>query len=75
MSFRAFSQCFQLFIDTALQKLENMLRAISNLHINENRIGKLLLVRFLFLLLFRLIVEKLRILFGPHCNISAYAQG
>ena len=29
---------------------------------------------FLLLLLFRLIVEKLRILFGLHCNISAYAQ-
>ena len=34
---------------------------------------KLLLVRFLLLLLFRLIVEKLRT-FGPHCNISAYTQ-
>ena len=32
------------------------------------------LVRFLLLLLFRLTVDKLCILFGPHCNISAYTQ-
>ena len=74
MSFHTFGQCFQAFIDTALQKPENMLMAISKLPINENRIEKFLLVRFLLLLLFRLIVEKLRILFGPHCNISAYTQ-
>ena len=43
------------------------------LPINENRIETLPLVRFLLLLLFQLIVEKLRI-FGPHCIISAYAQ-
>ena len=42
--------------------------------INENRIENLLIVRFLLLLLFWLIIEKLRILFGPHCNISAYAN-
>ena len=47
---------------------------VKELPINENRIEKLLLVRFLLLLLFWLIVEKLRILFGPHCNISAYTQ-
>ena len=41
------------------------------LPITENRIVKLLLVRFLLLLLFRQIVKKLRILFGLHCNISA----
>ena len=28
----------------------------------------------LSVLLFRLMVEKLRILFGPHCNISAYIR-
>ena len=73
MSFHAFGQRFQPFTDTPLQKPENMLN-ISKLPINENRIEKLLVVRFLLLLLFRPIVEKLRILFGPHCNISAYTQ-
>ena len=33
-----------------------------------------ILVHFLLLLLFGQIVENIRILFGPHCNISAYAQ-
>ena len=66
MSFHAFGQCFQLFIDTALQKPENMSTAIFELPINENGIEKLLLVCFLLLLLFRLIVEKLLIRFGPH---------
>ena len=41
---------------------------------NENRIEKLLLVRFLLLHVFRLIDEKLSILCGPHCNILGYAQ-
>ena len=39
----------------------------------KNRIKKFLLVRFLLMLLFRLMVEKLHI-FGPHCNISANTQ-
>ena len=43
---------------------------VKEIPINKNRIEKFLLVRFLLMLLFRLIVEKLRI-FGPHCNISA----
>ena len=48
MSFHAFGQCFQLFIDIALQKPENMLK----------RIEKLLLVRFLLPFLFRQMVER-----------------
>ena len=40
----------------------------------KTELKKLLLVGFLFLLLFSLIVKKLRFLFGPHCNISAYTQ-
>ena len=65
--------CFQLFIDKTLQKPENMLRAISKLPINENRIEKFLLVCLLLMLLFPVIVKKLHN-FGPHCNISAYTQ-
>ena len=42
--------------------------------INENKIDNLSQVCILFLLLFRLIVTKLRILSGPHCNISAFTQ-
>ena len=69
MSFNAFG--LQLFIDTALQKPENMFK----LSINENRCGKTPTGPvFFLLLLFRLIVEKLRILFEPHCDISAYTQ-
>ena len=74
MSFHAFGQRFQPFIDTPLQKPDNMLKSIPKLPINENRIEKLLLVRFLLLLLFRLIVKKLCIIFGPHCNFSAHTQ-
>ena len=48
-------------------------RTISKLPINETRIEKFLLVRFLSMLLFQLIVEKLHI-FGPQCNISANTQ-
>ena len=44
------------------------------LSITENRIEKLLLVRFLLPFLFRQMDEKLRILFEPHCIISAYTQ-
>ena len=36
---------------------------------------KLLLVHFLLPLLFRQVVKKLRILFGPLFNISAYSEG
>ena len=39
----------------------------------QNRIEKFLLVRFLLMLLFRLIVEKLSIC-GQHCNASANTQ-
>ena len=50
----------------------------SELPITENRIEKLLLVHFCFFfylpLLFRQTVEKLHILFGSQCNISACAQ-
>ena len=64
MSFHAFGQCFHLFID----------RAISKLPITENRIEKLLLVRFLLSFLFKQMVEKLHVPFGPHCIISVYTQ-
>ena len=47
----------------------------SVLYITENRIEKLLLVRLLLLLLFRPMVEKLRILFGEKFNISACTEG
>ena len=40
----------------------------------NGRIEKLLLVRFLLPLLFRQMIEKLVVLFGSHCNISAYTQ-
>ena len=49
-------------------------RTFSKLPITENRIEKLLLFRFLLPFLFRQIVEKLRVRFGPHCIISAYTQ-
>ena len=49
-------------------------RAISELPTTGKRTGKILLVRVLLSLLFRQIVKKLFILFGPHCNISAYTQ-
>ena len=72
MSFHAFGQCFQLFIDTALQKQENMLISyLLTLAITENRIEQ---VCFLLPLLFRQMVKKLCFLFGPHCIISAYTQ-
>ena len=45
------------------------MRAVSKLPITENRIEKLLLVRFLLPLLFRQIVEKLLVLLG-HITIS-----
>ena len=62
MSFHAFGQCFQLFIDTALQKQENMLKSyLLTLAITENRIEQVC-----FLLLTSV--------FGPHCIISAYTQ-
>ena len=61
--------CMFSAIDTTLQKQKN----ISKFAINQNRIEKLLLVRYLLLLLFRVMVKKLRI-FGPHCNISVYTQ-
>ena len=73
MSFHAFGQCSQLFIDTALQKNRNYDKNLS-LSFPENRIEKLLLVCFLLPFLFRQMVEKLRGLFGPHRIISAYAQ-
>ena len=56
MRFYAFGQCFQLFIDIALQKQENMLK--SYIPINENRIEELLQVRFLLPFLFRQMVGK-----------------
>ena len=40
----------------------------------QNRIEKLLLVRFLLPLLFGQMVEKLLVLFGSHCNISNCIQ-
>ena len=51
-----------------------MLRTVSKVPITENRIEKLLLVRFLLPLLFRQMVEKLLVIFGSHCNISACTQ-
>ena len=44
------------------------------LSITQNRIGKLLLVRFLLTFLFRQMIKKLRVLLGPHCIISTYTQ-
>ena len=44
----------------------------SELPITENRIEKLLLVRFLLILLLRPMVEKFPILFGQNCNIKDY---
>ena len=68
MSFHAFGQWFQLFINTAQQEPENML---SKLPINENRLEKLLLVCFLFpFFLGRW--SKNNAFFGPHCIIPAY---
>ena len=46
MGFHAFGQCFRLFLDTALKKQKICIRAISELPKSENRIEKLLLVRF-----------------------------
>ena len=76
MCFHAFGQCFRLFLDRALQKLENLPRAISKLLMTENRIKKLLLVRFLLPFFFCQMVENYAfyILFGPHYIISAYTQ-
>ena len=48
-------------------------KAASKLFITLNRLKKLVLVCFLTQLLLRQMVEKLHILFGPHCNISNYA--
>ena len=64
--------CFHPFMNTTIQKPENFSKSYK-LPMNENRTEKFLLVRFLLLLLFRLIVEKLR-MFGKHCNISGYTQ-
>ena len=61
MYFQAFGQCFRIILDTALQKLEICSRATSKFPITENKIEKLLLVRFLLLLLFRQMVEKLHL--------------
>ena len=47
---------------------------MSKLLIIENRIEKVLLVCFVLPLLFRQMVVKLLVLFGPHCNISTYTQ-
>ena len=47
---------------------------VKELPIAENRTEKLLLVRFLLPLLLRQIVDKSLVLFGSHCNISAYTQ-
>ena len=58
LSFHAFGQYFQLFIDTALQKQENMLKSYSKLPITETRIEKLLLIRFLLPFLFKQMGEK-----------------
>ena len=46
----------------------------SELPILENRVEKLLLVCFYGLFLFRQMVEKLWVLSGPYCIISAYTQ-
>ena len=62
MYFHAFCQCFRLILDTTLQKPENMLQ--SYLSITENRIEKLLLVRFLLPLLFRQMVENYSFFLG-----------
>ena len=43
----AFDQCFRQFLDKALQNRKICHKAISKLPITENRIEKLLLVRFL----------------------------
>ena len=53
--FHAFDQCFQQFLDKALQKLENVLMKLS---ITENRIEKLLLVYVLLSFLFSQMVKK-----------------
>ena len=56
-------------------KTEKYFKELSlNLSMTENGIEKLLLVRFLFPFLFRQMVEKLCILFEPHCIISDYTQ-
>ena len=72
-----FDQCFQQFLDKALQKSENiskLLMSISKLPTTENRIEELLMVCFLLSFLFSQIVEKSLVLFGPYCIISTYTQ-
>ena len=49
-------------------------RAVSQLPESENRIQKLLLVRYLLSFLFRRIVEILFVLVRPHCIISVSFQ-
>ena len=57
--FNGFYQCFRQFLDKALQKQEKIYsRTISELPITENRIEKLLLVRFLLSCLFSQIVAN-----------------
>ena len=58
MYFYAFDQCFQHVLDGALQNPKNMLKSYLLASKTENRIEKLLLVRFLLSFLFNQIVEK-----------------
>ena len=70
--FYAFDKCFRQFLDKALHKTGKYVKElISKLLVTENIIEKLQLVRFLLLLLFSQIVEKLLALFGPYRIISA----
>ena len=66
ISLHAFGRCFQLFLDTTLQKPENVS--------TESRTEKLPLVCFLLLSSFSQMVEKLCILFGPQFITSAYTH-
>ena len=55
-------------------KTGKCVKVLSKLPITENRIEKLLLVRFSLPLLFRQMVKKLLVLFGSNCNISICTQ-
>ena len=61
-------------MDISLIKRTICYRAIFKLSETENRIEKLPLVHFLLLFLFSPIDEKLLIVFGLYCIISAYTQ-
>ena len=75
MGFQAFGQCFRQFLDTALQKPKK--KYVKELSLSfpylktefETPTGS-----FFIVFLFRPIVEIVRILFRPHCIISASIQ-